>query len=165
MVGVVYTPFVRVALAAKAARIAGRTFAAADVTPDLVEPLAYIAFRWYCCVDPDHGSDRFNWNPSAPPFDYKIAMPADPNPTVRGHVGARVTATPAWISRDLSRLTRFGELPYSDLVLVAGYDANVLTTCPDFIIYREWPSTTSPGGRSTGMIIGRVTPDDAARWR
>src|SRR5689334_24655473 len=49
IVGVVYTPFVRVALAARQAHDAFRDFGEQDVTPLIVEPLAYVALRWYCC--------------------------------------------------------------------------------------------------------------------
>src|SRR5207249_1674417 len=102
IVGAIYTPFLRVALAAKAARIEGRTFSPSDLTPKLVEPVIYVAFRWYCCVDPDHGSDLATWDPSRPPLDYKIAVPGDR--AVRGRSWLRVTRSPMWINRDLSLL-------------------------------------------------------------
>src|SRR4051812_35620180 len=54
IVGVVYTPFVRVAVAATQAHDVFRDFTDDDVTPSMIEPLAYVALRWYCC-DPDHG--------------------------------------------------------------------------------------------------------------
>jgi CheY-like chemotaxis protein len=77
IVAAIYTPFLRVALAARAARSAGRDFASSDVTPRLIEPLIYVAFRWYCCVDREHGNDPASWDPTRPPVDYKIAVPGD----------------------------------------------------------------------------------------
>jgi hypothetical protein len=48
IVGVVYTPFIRIALAAKVARLNGEPFTRDDVTARLAEPVVYVAFRWYC---------------------------------------------------------------------------------------------------------------------
>src|SRR5437773_11763910 len=49
VVAVVYTPFIRVALASKAARLSGQPLETADVAHGLTEPVVYVAFRWYCC--------------------------------------------------------------------------------------------------------------------
>src|SRR4051812_46997058 len=65
VMAVVYTPFVRVALAAKAAWDHGRHLEKDSLPPGLLEPVVYVAFRWYCCVDNDHG-DRWNWHPRTP---------------------------------------------------------------------------------------------------
>ncbi len=164
IVGVIYTPFLRVALAAKAARNAGRTFAPSDVTPKLVEPVIYVAFRWYCCVDPDYGTDRATWDPSKPPLDYKIAVPGDG--VLRGKPRLRVTGWPLWIGRDLSLLSSFGggDLPYPDVVLIAGYPIDVLSASPDFVIYRKLASPPWPM-ESTGIEVGRVTAEDLKHWR
>jgi len=158
IVGAVYTPFLRVALAAKMARQAGRTFAQTDVSPSLIEPVAYVALRWYCC-----GSDR---NDPAPltPFDYKIAAPGDR--VLQANSGLRVTTSPVWIRHDVSLLASFGgDLPYRDVVLVAAYPMSILSTACDFVIYRELPSRTVPEGKDTELRIGRVTPEDLTRWR
>jgi len=161
IVGAVYTPFLRVALAAKAARQAGRTFAQSDVSQSLIEPLAYVALRWYCC-DRDR-NDPASFDPFMP-FDYKIATPGDR--VVRAPYGLRVTASPVWIKRDISILASFGgDLPYRDVVLVAAYPISVLSTACDFVIYRELPSRTFPGERDNELRIGRVTLEDLTRWR
>jgi hypothetical protein len=163
IVGAIYTPFLRVALAAKAARSAGRSFDASEVAPSLVEPVFYVAFRWYCCVDSVHGADLATWDPSTPPTDYKIAVPGDR--FLGSHTQPRVMASPLWIKRDLSMLTSFGgDLPYGDVVLIAGYSLNVLSTSSDFVIYRQWHTATSPT-EHTRILVGRVTPDELARWR
>lgn len=85
---------------------------------------------------------------------------------VRGNPRLRVTASPLWVSHDTSLLASFGgALPYSDMVLIAGYAVSALSTSPDFIIYRERPSATFPSGKDLVMLVGRVTPNDLARWR
>ena len=163
IVGAIYTPFLRVALAAKAARSAGRDFVSSDVTRSLIEPVIYVAFRWYCCVDPEHGNDLASWDPNRPPVDYKIAVPGDR--LVGSHSGLRVTS-PLWASRDISLLSSFGgDLPQGDVVLLAAYPMSVLTGDPNFVIYREWPSPKVPQGRITSMLVGEVTPEDLTHWR
>jgi hypothetical protein len=163
VVGAVYTPFLRVALAARLAREKHQEFAVSDVQPDWVEPVVYVAFRWYCCIDPEHGSDHTTWNPFASPTDYVIAVPGDP--VLRPMPSIRVTASPLWIRDDPSLLTSFGgDPPYPDLVLIAGYPMDVLSTSSDFVIYRRWRIATDTA-EYVGMLVGRVTSDDLTRWR
>ena len=45
--GVVYTPFIRVALAARLAREAKRPFGLEDVRPWMTSPEVWVALRWY----------------------------------------------------------------------------------------------------------------------
>ncbi len=164
IVGAIYTPFLRIALAAKAARDRREDFTPADVKTAWIEPVVYVAFRWYCCVDLDHGHDLASWDPSKPPVDYKIAVPGDR--VTRGRTGLSVTTSPLWISHDLSLLASFGGAPpYRDVVLVAAYPMSALATSPDFVIYRELPSVIDPSWKNASLIVGRVTPDDLARWR
>src|SRR5215475_3061070 len=97
IVGAVYTPFLRVALAANVARRAGRTFTQTDVSQSLIEPVAYVAFRWYCC-DRDR-NDPASFDPLTP-FDYKVAVPGDR--VLLANSALRVTMSPLWIKRDIS---------------------------------------------------------------
>jgi hypothetical protein len=155
VVGAVYTPFLRVALAARAAHQRGHSFAVSDVPSSLIEPVAYVAVRWYCCVDRDHGDDLASWHPLVP-FDYKIAVPGDRFPRPLNLV------TPLWVSRDLSILSNFGaEVPYKDIVLVAAYPMSALKADMDIVIYREFRE----GDRGSGFANGRITAQDLARWR
>jgi hypothetical protein len=150
-VGAVYTPFLRVALGAKAARDRGDEFTRADVKAAWIEPVVYVAFRWNCCEE-------------LPPVDFKIAVPGDN--VLRANSRLRVTTRPLWITQELSLLASFGgESPYSDTVLVAAYPISALSASPDFVIYREWPSARVSAGKDTALIAGRVTPDDLRRWR
>jgi hypothetical protein len=50
VLGAIYTPFLRVALASKAARLTGRPFDFSDVRPAWLEPVVYVAFRWYAAA-------------------------------------------------------------------------------------------------------------------
>ena len=165
IVGAIYTPYLRVALAAKAARAAARAFTINDVGPELTEPVIYVAFRWYCC-DVDR-PDASSFNPFEP-FDYQIArVPRTSH--VPTHVELRSALPPLWIRRDVSLLAGFGgQLPFDDVVLVAAYPIDALTIDYDFVIYRE-RSTTEGSTRQRSLIrglrIGRILRDELARWR
>jgi hypothetical protein len=157
IVGVVYTPFVRVALAAAATRAAGRTLSAYDMPPELVDPIVHIAFRWYCC-DSIKGDTPLSFNPFAEPFDYRIAVPGDPPVVSTG-----VTVTPLWVRRDLSALAAIGGLPFRDTVLLAAYPLVALSGPSDFVIYRR---VVGPDGHTiTEERRGRITASDLRDWR
>jgi hypothetical protein len=157
VVGAVYTPFLRVALAAKAAQQKGHSFAASDIPSSLIEPVAYVAVRWYCCVDRDHGDDLASWHPLVP-FDYKIAVPGKDPFTSKLNL-----VTPLWVSGDLSILSNFGaELPFQDVVLIAAYPMSALKADMDIVIYREFREGDH-GSRS--QEDGRITAEDLTRWR
>ena len=77
VMAVVYTPFIRIALAAKVAWDSGRHLERDNIPSELAEPVVYIAFRWYCCVDQDHG-DRWSYDtrheyPAGPLYDRGVA--------------------------------------------------------------------------------------------
>jgi hypothetical protein len=164
VMGVVYTPFVRVALAAKIAKDAGRHFTGDDVDDRLIEPVVYVGMRWYCCVDEEHGT-LGDWNPRRPPVDYKVATPVDRNFSPSGRFKQiHVTAHPLWVSYDLSTITPFGPLPYDDIVLVAAYPVSILSSNHDFVIYRTHVPTETSRWVSTS-VVGRITPRDLVSWR
>jgi hypothetical protein len=134
------------------------------VKPAWIEPVVYVAFRWYCGLDPYHGNTVATWDPSTPPVDYKIAVPGDR--VLRGDSVIGVIASPLWVRHDMSLLASFGgDPPFKDVVLIAAYPLSALSSSPDFVIYLEWPSARFPTGKDAGMIVGRVTPDDLTRWR
>jgi hypothetical protein len=168
IVGVVYTPFVRVALAAKKAHDAFREFGDEDLTPTLVEPLAYVAMRWYCC-DADHGADLASHHPLVP-FDYKIAVAgSDRFSESLIRMDTLRIVPPVWVKRAASVLADLGgSLPYSDTVVVAAYPVADITAGTDFIIYRDH-LTPDANGYPTRNVRdvrdGRVTAADLALWR
>jgi hypothetical protein len=179
-VGAVYTPFIRVALASKAARMTGRTFQRSDVPSQLLEPVVYVVFRWYfqsCCPQelPTFDAKRAS-NPKILPaepdptafnarrtWDHKILLPGEP--AIRNG-GDRVTAHPLWVSRDLSILGT--DPPFVDAVLIAAYPLSVLTSGNDFVIYRgPTPKVQPPGapGLWQAPAPGQLVDTEVARWR
>lgn len=162
IVGAVYTPFLRVALAARTAHRAGQSFVASDVPPDLIEPVVYVALRWYCC-DHDHGDDLMSFHPFVP-FDYKIAVPGQDRFTDSFLRLSKLSLEkPLWVRKDLTVLSKIGvELPYQDFVIVAGYPMSAVTADSDFIIYRD---SIEDGHSRRDIHDGRITADDVARWR
>jgi hypothetical protein len=66
-----------------------------------------------------------------------------------------------WIEQGTTRLAMFGELPYADLVLVAGYPLDAFAD-HDFIIYRD---ELGPQRRSLNLRVGRALPEELATWR
>ena len=160
VMAVVYTPFIRVALAAKAALAARREFRLEDVTDDLTEPVAYIAYRWYCCVDHAHGQDKTTWDPHREPLDYRVATDSDPQTR---RLRLIFLPNPLAVNPDVSWLKRFGDrLPYDDLVIVAAYPVRELARARDFAIYQK---ESYDGHVGISTIPGRVTPADLAGWR
>jgi hypothetical protein len=157
VVGAVYTPFVRVALVAKAAWDGGQHLTREDVPSPLAEPVVLIAFRWYCC-DSDHG-DQWNYHPLEP-FDYKVGTPGQTWNWARA-----ILARPLWVRRDLAMLNALGGIPYSDVVLLAAYPSSALSQPSDFVIYRDIPNTINPRGPATEAQVGRITTADVQRWR
>ncbi len=157
VVGAVYTPFVRVALAAKAAFNTGQHLDKETLAPPLLEPVFYVAFRWYCCDDV-HG-DQWAWHPLEP-LDYYIGIPGQSWGWARN-----IMARPLWVRGDLSVLNGIGGPPFSDTVLVAGYPMAALSQPSDFVIYREIPNPVNPLGPATDAHVGRVTVADMQAWR
>ena len=121
-VGAVYTPFIRVALASKAARLTGRPFERSDVSSQLLEPVVYVVLRWYCCDHEQPDPTTFDANRTS---DHSILLPGEPNIIVGNWVQARVTTRPLWVSRDLSRLG--ADPPFAD----AGPDCRVPALGPN----------------------------------
>jgi hypothetical protein len=122
-----------------------------------LEPVVYVAFRWYCCVDRDHGASLDTWNPFTPPFDYRIAAPSP-------RFGRYRVPASLWVQRDLSVLDPFGGTPYRDVVLLAAYPLSVLWASPDFIIYHDMMDAQT-GAPDVSMGIGHVSSTDVLTWR
>ncbi len=160
--GLVYTPFVRVALAAKAAHDAGLPFTPDDIPPGTTDPVVYVGFRWLRCIDPEHASDPSRCNPTGP-FDYKIATPRD------YWTRRELSVTfPRWINRDVtSVLAKFSaQPPYGDIVLIAAYPVSALSAGRNFVIYRPHARTEDPEiMKGWTYLVNEVRPEDPADWR
>ena len=153
IVGVVYTPFLRVALVARAARDAGQLFAAADVPASLTEPLIYIAFRW----SPPEPSPASELLSSVEP--QVVAMPRTKPRLPMPHGGI----PPTWMRRDTSILRQFGEPPFGDLAAVVAYPLEFLMPDHEFVIYRS--ATTPDGGEVAELIRGCIVAQELQHWR
>jgi len=139
--GAVYTPFLRVAFAAHQARRNGALLDAADINDRILEPIAYIAFRWPCCDDgyvPPAGVV------SSPIFTKWTAIPPS-----RRSPGAlpfvadwwRNGVDPLWVSAGGSVLSTFGATaPFADTVMVAAFPLSCLTSDHRFVLYKQWRS-------------------------
>jgi hypothetical protein len=159
ILGVVYTPFVRIALAARAALDSHRDFTRDDVSAALSDPVFLVALRWYCCDS--ERSDPSTFDPFTP-FDYKVGVPTDRR--VAMSMGGLRLTDPLWVSRDLSLLSTFGgRPPYQDVVLIAAYPMGALSSSRDFAIFRE--SSSDGLQRRIDIRAGRITDAEFAQWR
>ena len=99
--GAVYTPYLRVALAARAAREEGRTFTTGDVTAEMTAPLIYFAI----------GEVGENPLPAAPlPADAPLAMRLITEHSCPGS-SRRREISPVWTRRDVAAFLRHGLRP------------------------------------------------------
>ena len=160
IVGVVYTPFIRIALAAHAAREAGRPFTAADVRDEWLEPVAYIAFRWYV-TDSVHNLD-----------DVPANVAWVPNSSLRLGPGRAPGVKPRAVRRGaeaIALLSSFGATaPYADIALVAAFPAELLRTDGRFVVSKELPRKESSGGADVQVASfeqGQLLADELAGWR
>jgi hypothetical protein len=150
----IYTPFLRVAFASRAAHLAGHELNPDNVSAHLIEPIVYVAFRWYCCEPSVAPEPKVLWSPNA--FPQRSDRPSWLNGTA-----------PLWIERGIAALDEFGaDPPYQDILFVAGFPVSSLRPDHDFVIYRR---TDVPGGlpdgTSTSVHYGHVLPAELATWR
>jgi hypothetical protein len=163
-VGAVYTPFLRVVFQARAAARQGERLTPSDVTGAMAAPLAYIAFRWYCC-------DR-NEAPELAAVVPQVLMFREPARSTASHPGLPFSAMPrrgvkpVWLMQGSEYLQSFGaEPPFDDVVFVAAYPLDVLTPLRTFAIFKRWETDEVPGPVSGMIRYGVVRAADAARWR
>ena len=96
--GVVYTPYLRVALAARAAADHGREFTVEDVTAEMTAPLIYFAIG-------DHGTDPL---PAASlPADTPLSMRLITEHSNPGS-SRRKVILPAWVRFEVPSYLRYG---------------------------------------------------------
>lgn len=156
VVGAVYTPFSRVAFAVKAAHLEDRTLSLQAIDPDLLRPIAYIAFRWYCC---DPLSTAASVDPLAGPQP-KIAWASDLASWQRG------ASRPLWVKPAAEALETFGaQLPYDDVVLVAAFPMDALRPNHVFAIYKDYPPTPDAPLGSRSVRYGQIRAAELSDWR
>lgn len=139
-IGQAYTPYLRVALAARAARDSYKTFADSDVTSEMVEPLVYVQFP---------PQERFG---ATTPLDQYIdvenvlVMPKgskDPAQAIR----------PVWLKESVTAFTNLFGAQWQTKGMVAAFPLESLSPEYEFVaIYREKP--TMGGGASGREIRG-----------
>jgi hypothetical protein len=147
VVGAVFTPFLRVALAARRARERNAPVKVEDLQVQWGSPVVYVALRWYCCDSPDPAAfDPFGH------FDFTFGLRQREERTL----GLR---PPLEVFRGTDVLDEFGgTLPYNDVVLVAVYPLASLHAGTEFVISRRVNGATF-------TRIGRVTAENYVAWR
>jgi hypothetical protein len=149
--GAVYRPYLRVALAARAAREEGRTFTADDVTPEMTASLIYFAI----------GEVGENPLPAAPlPADAPLAMRlitehSDPLSSRRREVSA------VWTRRDVSAFLQYGLRPKWSYMFGA-FRLDDVRADTRVELYREFREGSH---REVLTKPGLVTETDLASWR
>lgn len=157
VVGAVYTPFLRVALLSWATAGRGERLDPDSLDAALTEPLAYIAFRWYCCDSPATSSAFSTQEPQA------VMLPTSPTATLPpenavGHGLFRGTR-PVWSQSGTKALEEFGAAPtHDDVAVVAAFPLDRLRAGQRFAVYKDMGTTAS-------VRIGVVRDADLARWR
>lgn len=151
--GAVYTPFLRVAFAARAARRQGRAIDVTDIPAWLTAPVVYVAL---------------GFGPASPgrealPKDAAVAVVPramavccrEPQPTL---------FHPLWLSRDASPLQRFGApVPVDRLAWVAAYSLEALRTDVAFVAYQR--ANLGLAEWTTVERRGAIASEDLERWR
>jgi hypothetical protein len=153
----VYTPFVRIAHAARQAKASGQTMTPASVPPGLLEPVIYVSFRPACKTQ--------EWLLSAAYDEYEVLNPGFqfPEMTVSA-VNPRLTHRPLSVSRDPHVLAEFsGTHVCERSVLVAKYSIEALFSGHDFIVSRT--ARLRNGSISIDYQMGRVLPSELVTWR
>jgi hypothetical protein len=153
VVAAVYTPFLRVALLSHAAHARGERLEPRSIEPRVLEPLVYIAFRWYCCADASTEA-------LAAAEPRVLMLPIAPRaPQFVNFMNRRGATQPVWSRTGTAVLESFGARPpYDDIVLVAAFPSGVLQAGRPFVIYKD-------AGEAQAVITGVVRGDDALAWR
>jgi hypothetical protein len=153
----VYTPFVRIARAARQTRASGQTMTPASVPRDLLEPVIYVSFRLACKAQESLFDVAYD--------EYEVLNPGFkfPEMTVSA-VNPRLTHRPLSVSRDPHVLAEFsGTHACERSVLVAQYAIEALFSGHDFILART--ARLPNGSISIDYQMGRVLPSELVTWR
>jgi hypothetical protein len=151
VVGLVYTPYLRVAFLSNYANRAGRQLQPEMLPAWVTEPLVYIAFRWYCC-DPGDAAQQEALAARSPEVVELSSQPMGPGDLTRG-------VPPVWFERGSARLAQFGaDVPFDDIAVVAAFPSESLKSGRAFAIYKRV-------GNATSTRIGVIRAEDVQRWR
>ncbi len=154
LLGLIYTPFVRVALAASAARRVGRHLTPADVEPSLIGADVQIAFRWWGhFLSPGlAGDDEALLPPEAVVTEFGVTPVAG--------VGRR----PLWVRPAADGMLALGDHPrYSDMAILAAFPPDVVNPNHFFHIYKR--RQTANGLEETVLATGWIRPNQMEQVR
>jgi hypothetical protein len=129
----VYTPFVRVALQAKAAYDRGIALTPADISPATLSPLVYIGFTLrVCCGEVE---ERFANGP------LEIMAVFNPealrNPATSGRAMQDRRAWPVWTHMGTATLRAFDIDPPAQVEAVAAFSVEVVSLAKEFRLTRR----------------------------
>lgn len=148
-----YTPFVRIAMAAHAARAQGAMFELANVPDAWRERVVYVAMRW------------FPYGPAEPGGPHADNQEVSVTLVPRGKLPDYVDRVdPIWLSRDTALLTAFGaKVPYPDVVAIAAFPMATLLADHEFIVFRR--TVTQTGQRGGHFRVAKMTAADISALR
>lgn len=146
VVGLVYTPFLRVALAARAAQEAGHALDASSLPAWLVAPMVHIAVRWY--TDCELTGDAIGPAVEVVSSDAKLSL-------VRGPGGIPPTSVLA--PQVLAQFRQ--DLPFTDITHVVAYPIDLLRQDVDLMVFNR--------GNPDRLCVerGRILRTSTATWR
>ncbi len=151
--GWVYTPFVRVALAASRAKKAGAPLRPDRISSSLTAPIIYIAMAQLEL-------------PAARKLDVLETAPAYIE--IGEHPEAEGRILPLWVSRDFGRLPDLRtDLTVRNVEIVAAFELEAVRSRRDILCYRTTLTEGSrgPGHRVTGLMRASITETEWSRWR
>jgi hypothetical protein len=152
--GWVYTPFVRVALAAATSKAAGEPLRPSDIPSSLTKPV--IQFAMWRLKLPEIA--RLEVLETAPSFMEIAESP-----------GAEGRTLPLWVSTDPVSLRDLDvNLGKYDVEIVAAFSMDAVRPGRDILCYRSTKLTAAnSGGRDqiTGVMRAAIHESDWARWR
>jgi len=147
-IGQAYTPYLRVALAARAARDSYKAFAESDVTPDMVEPLVYVQVPPQERVGATTPLDQYV------DVETVLVLPKgskDPAQAIR----------PIWLKESVTVFTNLFGVQWQTKGMVAAFPMETLSPAYEFVaIYKEKPTM---GGGTSGKEIRGTNVDGPSK--
>ena len=147
--GHVYTPYLRVALAARFAAERGLDFTVHDVTSEMKEPLVYFAVR-------DEGAPALMAPDIAPSM--RLVIPRAEPPA-----GERVHVSPTWMATTLPEYLHSREAGQHARYVVAAFPIGLLRAGTRVEVRRVMAKPN--GGALIHTIPGSITARDLADWK
>ena len=154
--GVVYTPFIRVAMAARAAAKRGTTLDASTLATLLSDPSVYVVMRWS-----SEDEQRARGHAPNAQLVLRVGIMPEGYPEVKPWL-----VEPLWVTRDLSVLERFGApSPFTDGAVVAAFPREALKPGSFIMAYVKVPEGPLQVGQHTPLRGAPITEKDLAVWR